>query len=92
MIYPPFLIDAMKAIKMQLPLKGLVFGLLEVAGHDVLCKFIRPMDTKGFPVWLPRHNVFVSVFGSIFKQLVELERKRGLADLGCLEQVVSDCE
>ena len=89
-IYDSSLIDAIKAIEMQLPLERLVFGLLEVTGHDVCHKAMRIVYTKGFPMWLPRHNVSVSFFGSIFKQLVELERKGDLADLFCLEEAVSD--
>ena len=68
---------------MQLSLERLVSGLLEVVRHDLLGKFMRLVNAKGFAMWLPRHDVFVSVFGSIAQQLVKLERK-GELEQDCL--------
>ena len=56
---------------------------MEVARHDVLGKYMRLVNTKGFAMWLPRNDVFVPVSGGIVKQFVELERKR---ELGIIEE------
>lgn len=50
--------DSGKAIQVQLSLKALVFGLIEIFGHYLVDKGAGIVDLKGRPRQLPRDDMF----------------------------------
>jgi hypothetical protein len=68
--------EALKAIEIQLALKGCQLGELEIV-REKLCEFLGLVHHKTASVWLPGHNVFVTVLNRLFQNAVEFERKWG---------------
>jgi hypothetical protein len=63
---------------MELPLEGFILCLVEITQHDCPGKNFGLVDTEGLSMRLPRDNIPRVTVGHVFKQGVELDRKRKL--------------
>jgi hypothetical protein len=69
--------DSLETIEVQLSLKGRELALLHVGWHDMFDKLLWLMYDKASSVWLPRHNVTVTIMFDLAKYLVKLDGKGG---------------
>lgn len=66
----------LKSVKVELALKGLVLGLLEVGRHDLCHEPLQVVDLEGRPVVYPRNNVGIDAHSlDGLEHLVEFPRK-----------------
>jgi len=66
----------LKSVKVELALKGLVLGLLEVGRHDLFHEPLQVVDLEGRPVVYPRNNVGIDTLSlDGLEHLVEFPRK-----------------
>mmetsp|Transcript_48978 Transcript_48978/g.74500 ORF Transcript_48978/g.74500 Transcript_48978/m.74500 type:complete len:252 (+) Transcript_48978:393-1148(+) len=64
--------DSRESVQVQLPLQGLVLGLLEEQGHDLLHKRVNLVDLEGAAIHLPRSNVFQAFAFHVVEHIVKL--------------------
>mmetsp|Transcript_2351 Transcript_2351/g.4381 ORF Transcript_2351/g.4381 Transcript_2351/m.4381 type:complete len:235 (+) Transcript_2351:1527-2231(+) len=68
-------LDAAKAVNVELSLKGLEFGLIEVPRHDFRPESIDIVDTKRFVPLLPSDDVRKVLRMGVVQHRMELQRK-----------------
>lgn len=70
--------ETLKAVEIQLSLKGRVLVLLKEPMQDVVHKATGIMYHKGSSVWLPRHDIGQTLLFHRFQHGMQLERKGNL--------------
>jgi len=61
-----FALDSIKAVNVELSLKGPVFGLVEIAWHNVSGEFLWFVDLECLARWKPRNDTAVSIVKFVF--------------------------